>query len=490
MNVIVALLFLFSAVGNNFVAGTTSHATSTTTTATTSSTKDYLTLRNENANLKLRNEFEDLLSDFHIAAEQKYKRLRDEILGLREELAEVRSTRSQEKTALGEGLEGMTENSVILLVSKLLEQHQHKSRKLEARMDAIENNQVSTWEETEPSSSEMSTHPTRRHLAAVDSSVLEDAAVWMQAKNAKILFGSNADTNLYRSAEAEMTTDSNFVIKRDLNVMGENWHLTTMMTARENITAGDVISLCGGQACVGYGLANIGFMASSQPCSDIQSIFLGGSNSLVIMYYRRWTGTSHQSVPHMRLIKPLHSIAKDYSGDPFIGDERNIDGTVEISELRMATITDTSFMMVYRKTGSSTATNIQGGIRLGELVSVDDSTLSAADEVTIPLVKGFGFKRGIPIRLGTTKYAVAFEHTDKDTDQKWLGTGSIAIGTIGGGSAGNRGVTIGGALEFGQYVSDLTAVSFNNDKHVALAYREQNSLGTVDRGVITLIDTR
>ena len=173
-----------------------------------------------------------------------------------------------------------------------------------------------------------------------------------------------------------------------------------------------------------------------------------------------------------------------------LSDEIPIIGSsVKVSELKMTRITDTSFIIAYRKEGASTASDIQGGIRLGEIGSVADSSLTVADEVVIPLVKGFGYKRGIPVRLGASKYAIAFEHTDVDSASQWLGTGSIAIGTIGGGSAGNRGVIIGGALEFGQYVSDLSAIAFNDDNHVALAYREQNALKTVDRGVVTLIDT-
>ena len=85
----------------------------------------------------------------------------------------------------------------------------------------------------------------------------------------------------------------------------------------------------------------------------------------------------------------------------------------------MTRITDTSFIIAYRKQGASTASNIQGGIRLGEIGSVADSSLTVADEVVIPLVKGFGYKRGIPVRLGASKYAIAFEHTDVDLANKF-----------------------------------------------------------------------
>ena len=96
----------------------------------------------------------------------------------------------------------------------------------------------------------------------------------------------------------------------------------------------------------------------------------------------------------------------------------------------------------------------------------------------------------VPIRLGTTKFAIAFEHTDTDISGQWLGTGSISMGEIGGGSSGNRGLSIGGPVEFGKYVSDLAAVAFNDDQHIVLVYREQNALKTQDRGVAVLIDAR
>jgi hypothetical protein len=174
------------------------------------------------------------LANVKAAATKNYKRLRDENVLLREKIASSGTS--------------IDEDAIMLLVTKLLEKHKRNTYSLEARIDSIESTQVSKWNERSPDDKESNTHlTTRRHLAQVDTSVLEDAALWMQAKNAKILFGASADTNLYRSEEDELTTDSNVVIKKDLNVQGENWHLTTMMTAKENVTVGSVISLCGGE---------------------------------------------------------------------------------------------------------------------------------------------------------------------------------------------------------------------------------------------------
>ena len=155
----------------------------------------------------------------------------------------------------------------------------------------------------------------------------------------------------------------------------------------------------------------------------------------------------------------------------------------------MIAITDASFIMVYRKTGNTTATNVQGAVRLGVVTSVNDNTLIAADEVPIGLVGGYGFKRGIPIFLGGNKFAIAWEHTDVDVGGNWLGSGSIAIGNIGGGSSGNRGVEIAGARKFGSYVSDLNGAPITDNKNVVLVYREQNGLKTVDRGFAVLVNT-
>jgi microcystin-dependent protein len=42
---------------------------------------------------------------------------------------------------------------------------------------------------------------------------------------------------------------------------------------------------------------------------------------------------------------------------------------------------------------------------------------------------------------------------------------------------------------FSAYVSDLSAASFNDGDHVALAYRKRDSLGSLDVGMVTLMDT-
>ena len=59
----------------------------------------------------------------------------------------------------------------------------------------------------------------------------------------------------------------------------------------------------GGEACVGYGLAAVGFKATNNKATAIKTIFLGGVDALTVMYYREWTGSSHQSAPKMRLIR-------------------------------------------------------------------------------------------------------------------------------------------------------------------------------------------
>ena len=286
-------------------------------------------IENKNANLKLRNELEDMFdakfsmfdAKFRIfdakyeTLETKYKRLRDENAALRDELAEIRQTPAAEESSFGK-------NEAILLITQVLEKSKNSRSLLEARLEAVENTQVSQWSDPTDQGTITNTNgrsPSRR-LSTVDSAVLEDAALWMQAKNAKILFGQSADANLYRSGEEQIATDSNLIIKKDLTVLGENWHLTTMLTAEENITVGSVVSLCAdGKACVGYGLASTGFMATSQPAADIKVIHLGGADSLAVMYYRKWTGNSHESEPKMRMVKPLHAVNRDYSGDPFIG---------------------------------------------------------------------------------------------------------------------------------------------------------------------------
>ena len=161
----------------------------------------------------------------------------------------------------------------------------------------------------------------------------------------------------------------------------------------------------------------------------------------------------------------------------------------------MCKLDNEKFLIAYRKTispgGTSldTATDVQGAIKLGEINSIPDSTFKASDEVLIPNIGGFGIKRLIPVSLGPKRFAVAIEQSDQDTAGNWLGTGNIAIGNIALYSGGDRGITIGASFEFSTYVSSIHASSFNDFKHVAIAYRERNALSTQDRGRIVIIAT-
>jgi microcystin-dependent protein len=379
---------------------------------------------------------------------------------------------------------------VTALVTKLLDQHKRNSRSLAARVDALEETvQDSVTSEVRPGGNALLSLRNRdRRLGASESVDLQDAALWMQAKNAKILFGESGDTTLRRSTAQQLTTDHDFVVQRDLSVKGENWHLTTMINARENITTGDVISLCEGKACVGYGLEPVGRKGTNEPATDVRVICLGGPDTISVMFYRQWSSTL-ESFPYMRMVKTVDILTNDYTADPKIGEAKKI-GTKAVSELRMATISPSQFIMVYRKdAASASALKVQGGIRLGEIDSVEGSTVKYAEEVPINLEDGFGFKRGIPIRLGPEKYCVVYEITDVDAAGKWLGSAGLAIGTIGGGSSPHRGVDLGSAEIISSYVSDMSAAAFNNDNHVAVAYRKQDSLGSLDVGMITLVDT-
>jgi hypothetical protein len=381
-------------------------------------------------------------------------------------------------------------DDVTALVTKLMDKHKRNSRSLAARLDALEETvQDQTATEIDQNGKAL-VSPTRgRHLSSTESVDLQDAALWMQAKNAKILFGETGDTTLRRSKAHELTTDHDFVVQRDMQVNGENWHLTTMIEARENITLGDVISLCEGKACVGYGLEPIGRKGTNNPAANVGVISLGGSMTISVMFYRQWSA-SLESKPFMRMIKTIDTLTNDYTADPKVGDEKNI-GDAAVSELRMVGITDASFIMCYRKAASSNSDKlkVQGAVRLGEIESIDGSSLKVAEEVGIALQDGYGFKRGIPIRLGDAKYAIVYEITDVDAADKWLGSAGLAIGTIGLGASAHRGVDLGSAEIFSKYVSDVSAAAFNNDKHVAVAYRKQDALGSQDVGMVTLIDT-
>ena len=53
-----------------------------------------------------------------------------------------------------------------------------------------------------------------------------------------------------------------------------------MIEARENVTAGDVISLCEGKACKGYGPEAVGRKATVDSAMDLGIISLGGTHNL------------------------------------------------------------------------------------------------------------------------------------------------------------------------------------------------------------------
>ena len=97
----------------------------------------------------------------------------------------------------------------------------------------------------------------------------------MQARNAKILLGETGDTSLRRTRAQELSTDHDFVVKRDMKVEGENWHLTTKSRPKRT-SLGDVISLCQGKR-VGYGLEAVGRKGTNEPAADVGVISLGGS---------------------------------------------------------------------------------------------------------------------------------------------------------------------------------------------------------------------
>ena len=64
-----------------------------------------------------------------------------------------------------------------------------------------------------------------RRLETQGGPELNDAALWMQAKNAKILFGEAGDTTLQRSNVQELSTGHDFVVNRDSRLRAKR-HLT------------------------------------------------------------------------------------------------------------------------------------------------------------------------------------------------------------------------------------------------------------------------
>jgi hypothetical protein len=142
---------------------------------------------------EMRNEFKDSLDDSLVLIKKEMKTLRADNLALHKELSEARSTiRSlySGTTTTANSDKCVDKDEVTKMVSRLLDAHATKQNVLESRVQVIE--------EQKSRALAPSTHK-RKKRRLVDSSVLQDAALWMQARNAKVLFGPEADANLYRS---------------------------------------------------------------------------------------------------------------------------------------------------------------------------------------------------------------------------------------------------------------------------------------------------
>ena len=193
----------------------------------------------------------------------------------------------------------------------------------------------------------------------------------MQARNAKILFGETGDTALRRTRAQELSTDHDFVVKRDIKVEGENWHLTTMIEAKENITLGDVISLCQGKACVGYGLEALGRKGTNEPAADVGVISLGGVQTSPVLYYREWSASS-ESKPFMRMMQTIDTCER--LPHPKVGKKKYRDDAVS-SFAWLASQTPVSSCV--RKPGAAARPTLQEGI-VSRDESIDGNALKVA----------------------------------------------------------------------------------------------------------------
>ena len=250
--------------------------------------------------VEMRNEFKESLDENLGLIKKELKAMRADNLALHKELSAARSTiRTLDSvTTTTANSECVDKDEVVKLVSRLLDSHATKQNVLNSRVKVLEEQESRALAPPTPK---------RKSRRLVDASVLEDAALWMQASGAKVLFGPEADANLYRSGTSELKTDSTVVIKKDLKVGGENWNLATLMEAQEDVAVGDVISMCQGKACVGYGLQHTGYKQSSKAVNQVKTLWMGGTSSLAVMYYLQpgATGKFLLYLPRLSIYCPL-----------------------------------------------------------------------------------------------------------------------------------------------------------------------------------------
>lgn len=88
-----------------------------------------------------------------------------------------------------------------------------------------------------------------------------EAALWLEADEAQMRFGTAADVNLYRGQAKQLATDVDMSIGGNLHVKGsitndkDSRSVNMMFPAADNVTAGDIVSLLNGNLYKGFGLS-------------------------------------------------------------------------------------------------------------------------------------------------------------------------------------------------------------------------------------------
>jgi microcystin-dependent protein len=227
----------------------------------------------------------------------------------------------------------------------------------------------------------------------------------MQAGSGKMLFGPQADVNIYRDGANILKTDDNFVVKQALRVEGDNHHLTIMLIANETVSRGDVISICEGYACVGYGFATMPPSSLSTAINGLKAIRLDNAR-LLVLYRDRAAGAASRGQ------SKAGSMTSGTNGIKTMTKSTTPEKTfttTAISSFDAAPFlsnTNTSktsmFVVCYQAAGKQT-----GKCRIGQVTNLGTNELTYYPEKEIYSGAGNNYVDGLVDTLGISKFLIS-----------------------------------------------------------------------------------
>eukprot|EP00943_MAST-04B_sp_MAST-4B-sp1_P004599 g4599.t1 len=369
-------------------------------------------------------QIQELKSENHqqkIKLEKQIQSLKTELLDLQEKTEQDAYQVKKMLKHLGKYSETNAKIVSAKIMSSMKLESEEKHRHLSSRLEKVENdisniaiefdneevdsggNRV-LYRKTNQGGVYTKTHGRGRHLTATSGSgttSIEDAAIWMQAGSGKMLFGPQADVNIYRYGADVLKTDDNFVVKQALRVEGDNYHLTIMLVANETVTEGDVISICEGYACVGYGFATMPPSSLGTAINGLKAIRLDDAR-LLVLYRDRSAGKGQSKAGSMTSGENgIKTMTKSTTPQKTFT-------TTAISSFDAAPFSSTNtsktsmFVVCYQASGTN-----KGKCRIGQVTSLGTNELTYYPEKDIYSGAGDNYVNGKVDALGISKFLIA-----------------------------------------------------------------------------------